>query len=172
MEAITITPRATRESSSSPESHQRAQARSRGAHTHAPAKAGSGRSEPWRRSLSPLAQRAKAPPPPSLLSERRPGPAEPPNTHQRKRDRAAASLGGDHHHPSRIARKLLLPRASSASAGPIPRSLQTRTSESGIGPQRALEAITTTTRASRESFSLSEPPQRAEARSRGAPPMH
>ena len=47
--------------------------------------------------------------------------------YQRQRDRAEASLGGDHHHHSRIARKLLLARASSASGGPIPQSPQTRT---------------------------------------------
>ena len=37
----------------------------------------SGRSEPWRRTPSSLAQSAKDPPPQSLLSERRPDTAEP-----------------------------------------------------------------------------------------------
>ena len=49
--------------------------------------------------------------------------------YQRQRDRAGASLGGDHHHPSRIARKLLLARASSASGGPVPRSAKIRQAE-------------------------------------------
>ena len=43
----------------------------------------SGRSEPWRRTPSPLAHSAKDPPPQSLLSERRPDTAEPPQR-QRK----------------------------------------------------------------------------------------
>jgi hypothetical protein len=42
-----------------------------------PSGAGSGRSEPWRRTLSSIAHSAKAHPPQSLLSERRPDPAEP-----------------------------------------------------------------------------------------------
>ena len=39
-----------------------------------------------------------------------------PPTHRRQRERAGASIEGDHLNPSRTARKLLLPRASSASA--------------------------------------------------------
>jgi hypothetical protein len=39
-----------------------------------------------------------------------------------ERCRAVASLGGEHPHPSRKARKILLPRAYSASGSPIPRS--------------------------------------------------
>ena len=39
-----------------------------------------------------------------------------------QRDEAAASLGGEQPHPSRTARKLTLPRVSSATRGPIPRS--------------------------------------------------
>jgi hypothetical protein len=47
-----------------------------------------------------------------------------------ERDRSAASLGSEHQNPSRKARKPVLPRASSASAGPIPRSAPpTRTAE-------------------------------------------
>ena len=42
----------------------------------------SGRSEPWRRTPSPLAHSAKDPPPQSLLSERRPDTAEPPQRQQ------------------------------------------------------------------------------------------
>ena len=53
--------------------------------------------------------------------------------------------------PSRTARKLILPRASSASAGLIPRSAHKYAKRSGIGPQRALEAITKAPRAQRES---------------------
>ena len=45
-------------------------------HSSVPAAAGSGWSEPWRRSPSPLAHRAKALPRQSLLSERRSGSAE------------------------------------------------------------------------------------------------
>ena len=47
----------------------------------------------------------------------------------------------------------ILPRASSASAGPVPRSAQ-NAKRSGIGPQRALEANTNTPRAQRESPNL------------------
>jgi hypothetical protein len=43
-----------------------------------PGGAVSGRSEPWRRTLQPLAHSAKADPSQSLLSERRPDTAEPP----------------------------------------------------------------------------------------------
>ena len=135
--------------------------------THLEAAAGSGRSEPWRRTpsppsrkarkpilpraysarrgpiprsppktaaercragaslggehLSPLAQSAKDPPPQSLLSERRPDAAEP------TKNRSGAVSGRSEPwrrtpSPSRIARKILLPRAYSASGGPIPRS--------------------------------------------------
>ena len=62
----------------------------------------------------------------------------------------------------------ILPRASSASEGPIPRSAP-YAKRSGIGPQRALEAITKSPRAQRESRSSPELPQRAQDRSRGAP---
>ena len=94
-------------------------------HSPVPAAAGSGRSEPWRRSPSPLAQRAKASPLP-----------EP---HQRAEDR------------SRVAPKYA--------------------KRSGIGLERALEAITKKPRAQRESSSSPESPQRAQDRSRGAPPL-
>ena len=39
-----------------------------------------------------------------------------------ERCRAGASLGGEHPNPSRIARKIILPRAYSASGGLMPRS--------------------------------------------------
>ena len=78
----------------------------------------SGRSEPWWRTPSPLAQSAKDHPLQSLLSERRPDAAD----NVAERCRAGASLGGEHPTPSRKARKLLLPRAYSASGGLIPRS--------------------------------------------------
>ena len=58
-------------------------------------------------------------------------------------------------------------RASSARAGPVPRSAP-YAQRSGIGPQRALEAITKIPSAQRESPSSPEPPQRAKDRSRGA----
>ena len=58
-------------------------------------------------------------------------------------------------------------QASSASEGPVPRSPQ-HARRSGIGPQRALEAITKAPRAPRESLILPELPQRAKDRSRGA----
>ena len=48
-------------------------------------------------------------------------PRSPPKT-RAERGRAVASLGGEHSHPSRTARKLILPRASSANEGPTPRS--------------------------------------------------
>jgi hypothetical protein len=128
----------------------------------------SGRSEPWRRTPQPLAHSAKAHPPQSLLSERRPDAAEPTKT-AAERYRAGASLGGEHSTPSRKARKLILPRAYSASRGPMPRS-QPKPQRSGFGPERALEANTHPPRAQRESSSSPEPTQRAEARCRGAPP--
>ena len=46
----------------------------------------SGRSEPWRRTPSPLAQSAKDHPPPSLLSERRPDTAEPSQRQKQSRE--------------------------------------------------------------------------------------
>ena len=49
------------------------------------------------------------------------------------------------------------PRASSASEGPIPRSPQ-YAQRSGIGPQRALEAINLSRALQRQSFSCPEPP--------------
>jgi hypothetical protein len=91
--------------------------------------------------------------------------------------------------PSRTARKPLLPRASSASAGSIPRSphpapgprrqpRHSATAEpltpggSGTGPERALEAIKPSPRAQRESLTLPRASLRAQARSRGAPSRH
>ena len=81
----------------------------------------SGRSEPWRRTPQPLAHSAKVHPPQSLLSEQRPDAAEPTKT-AAERCRAGASLGGEHPTPSRVARKIVLPRAYSASEGLMPRS--------------------------------------------------
>ena len=59
------------------------------------------------------------------------------------------------------------PRESNAFARPIG---QTLTSGSGTEPKGALEANTLSFRAQRESSPLSEPPERPQARSRGAPP--
>jgi len=153
-----------------------------------PAAAGTGRSEPWKRTPKPLAHSAKAPTSQSFLSERRLDPAEPsPCTRPQRQPRHSAiakqvrapgcmrrsfrthrlcalpgvspragmrcpvgALRTPHQHrafprsphkyaqrsgtgperaleantknPSRTARKPLLPRASSASAGSIPRS--------------------------------------------------
>ena len=57
---------------------------------------------------------------------RSPDTAEPTKT-RAERCRAGASLGGEHPTPSRKARKLILPRAYSASGGLMPRSpLKTR----------------------------------------------
>jgi hypothetical protein len=62
----------------------------------------------------------------------------------------------------------ILPRAYSASAGPIPRSAP-YAQRSGSGPKRALKAITKTPRAKRESLILPRAFLRAQDRSRGAP---
>ena len=92
-----------------------------------------------------------------------------------QRDEAGASIGGDHPIPSRTARNLILPRASlraqDSSRGPPPSHPPTSASptphttpgSSGIGPERALEAITQHPRAQRESSSFPEPPERAKA---------
>jgi hypothetical protein len=89
-------------------------------------------------------------PPPSLLSEHRTGPAERPSTPS-----GAGSVQSEPwRRPPKIPRAQrespILPRASSASAGPIPRSAP-YAKRSGIGPERALEAITKIPRAQRES---------------------
>jgi hypothetical protein len=90
-----------------------------------PAAAGSGRSEPWRRT-KPI--------------------------------------------PRAAARKLILPRASSASEGAIPRSAPTTTpSGAGSGRSEPWRRTPKIPRAQRESSSSPEPPQRTKARSRGAP---
>ena len=68
-------------------------------------------------------------------------PRSPAHQNRAERCRAVASLGGKHPNPSRKARKLLLPRAYSATGGPMPRSPQ-KTERSGVGPERALEANT------------------------------
>ena len=60
-------------------------------------------------------------------------PAEPPQIRPAERDRAGASLGSEHQSPSRTARKPLLPRASSASAGSIPRSPPSTQPQSSSG---------------------------------------
>ena len=120
MEANTKPPAQSAKVQSSPEPTQRPEARCRVAPLTKT------RAERCRAGASlggehsnPLAQSAKDHPPQSLLSERRPDAAD----NVAERCRAGASLGGEHPTPSRKARKLLLPRAYSASAGLIPRSL-------------------------------------------------
>jgi hypothetical protein len=96
--------------------------------TQTPSGAGSGWSEPWRRTPSSIAHSAKTHPPQSLLSERRLDPAELTKNHaahsnpERSGVGPERALGGEHPHPSRTARKPILPRASPASEGLIPRS--------------------------------------------------
>jgi hypothetical protein len=90
-------------------------------------------------------------PPLSFLSERRTVPAEPP-IRPAERDRSAASLGGEHQNPQRAARKpnppqSLLSERRTDPAEPTHKYAQ----RSGIGPERALEAITKIPRATRES---------------------
>jgi hypothetical protein len=117
---------------------------------------------------NPSRKARKPHPPPSLLSERRPDPAERP-IHPAERDRAAASIGTSTPcSPSRASAKAQPVPTFPASAGPIPRSAP-YAKRSGIGPQRALEAINKIPSAQRESPSSPELPQRAQARSRGAP---
>jgi hypothetical protein len=68
-----------------------------------PAAAGSGRSEPWRRTPYSLAQGAKADPSQSLLSERRHGPAERPHgtdCNQRRRFRFLSERSTDPRSPT------------------------------------------------------------------------
>ena len=113
--------------------------------THAPAAAGSGRSEHWKRSPSPLARSAKAHTLASFPASAGPIPRSP------------------HPRPSPIARpatqpppKNLHPATKRKPKRPIPKDRQiathhARTGGSGIGPERALEAITLTPRAQRES---------------------
>ena len=100
------------------------------------------------------------------LVHRRPHHREPLRRTLRHRNPRRASRGGKPPLPGRggprNGRTLLL--ANTQRLTPT----QDCTSESGIGPERALEAITITPRAQRESSSSPEPPQRAEARSRGA----
>ena len=171
LEANTQPHRAQRESSSFPEPTQRAEARCRGAHKNRSG-AVSGRSEPWRRTPNPLAPSAKAPPPQSLLSERRPDTAErsPPKT-RAERCRARASLGGEHPTPSRKARKLILPRAYSATGGLIPRSPAYQKPSGAVsGRSEPWRRTPQPPRAKRESSSFPEPTQRPEARCRVAPP--
>jgi hypothetical protein len=89
--------------------------------------------------------------------------------HPAERDRSAASLGSDHQNPSRTARKPLLPRASSASAGPIPRSAKIRPAErdrsgASLGGEQQNPLAH-----SAKAQSSPELPQRAQDRSRGAP---
>ena len=71
-----------------------------------------------------------------------------PTKNRAERCRAGASLGGEHPTPSRTARKLLLPRAYSASGGLIPRSpAHQNPQRSGVRSERALEANTQPPRA-------------------------
>jgi hypothetical protein len=166
LEANTKIPRAKRESPSS-QSFLSERRTDPAEPPTRPAPAGSVRSEPWKRTPKPLAHSAKARPSQSFLSDRRTDPAEHP-IRPAERDRSAASLGSDHQNPSRTARKPVLPRASSASEGPIPRSTP-YAQRSGIGPQRALKAITKAPRATRESPILPRAFLQAKDRSRGAP---
>ena len=68
--------------------------------------------------------------------------------------------------PSAQRESPILPRASSASAGAIPRSAK-YAQRSGIGPEQALKAITKAPRAQRESSILPRAFLRAQDRSRG-----
>ena len=103
--------------------------------------AGMVRSEPWRRTSNPQKRTARklfllraysasgGPMPRSPLKDINIVCSVPfyvnrwdPQAIRAERCRAVASLGGEHPHPSRKARKIILPRAYSASGGPIPRS--------------------------------------------------
>ncbi len=93
--------------------------------------------------------------------------ARPPKGQAPKRPSGSGSGRSEHWNvntptPSRRARKLILPRVSSASGALIPRS-PPKPQRSGVGPERALEANTPTPRAQRESSSFPEPTQRPEA---------
>ena len=80
---------------------------------------------------------------PKVMSARPRG--APPTKTVAERCQAGASLGGEHPHPSRKARKIIVPRAYSASGGLIPRSpAHQNRRRSGIRPERALEANTPT----------------------------
>jgi len=118
---------------------------------HTPAAAGTGRSEPWRRTLQPLAHSAKADPSQSLLSER--NPPKP----GRSGVRPERALEANTPTPRAAARKLILPRASSASA--------THQNPGGAvsGRSEPWRRTSKPHRAQRESSSFPEPPQRAQA---------
>ena len=125
----------------------------------------SGRSEPWRRTLNPLAQSAKAHPSLSLLSDRRPDAAEPrPPKPQRSGVGQQRALEANTPTPSRKARKLILPRAYSASVGPMPRSPAHQNRSGAVsGRSEPWRRTPQPPRAQRESSSFPEPTHRAEA---------
>jgi hypothetical protein len=154
--------------------------------------AGMVRSEPWRRTANPQKRAARklfllraysasaGPFPRSPLKDINIVCSVPfyvnrwdPQAIRAERCRAVASLGGEHPNPSRTARKLLLPRAYSASGGPMPRSPDTAEptkNRSGTVSVRSEPWRRTANppSAQRESSSSSEPTQRAQDRSRGA----
>jgi hypothetical protein len=105
---------------------------------------------------------AKADPSQSLLSERRHGPAEHPKHAQRSGIGPERALEANTKNPSRTARKLILPRASSASAGLIPRSTPNTPSGAGSVQSEPWRRTPKIPRAQRESSSSPEPPQRAQ----------
>ena len=147
---------------------QRAQTRSRNNRSGAV----SGRSEPWRRTPTPQRKARKFNPVPSLLSDRRPDAAEP-----RPQNPSGAVSGRSEpwrrtpSTPSRKARKLILPRAYSASGGLIPRSPAHQNRSGAVsGRSEPWRRTPQSPRAKRERSFFPEPTQRPEARCRGAPP--
>ncbi len=128
---------------------------------------GSVRSEPWKRSPKSPARSAKAQSSselPQRAQDRSRGAPHTPSGAGSVRSEPWKRLPII---PSTQRESPILLRASSARAGPIPRSAP-YAQRSGIGPQRALEAITKIPSAQRESLSSPELPQRAQDRSRGA----
>ncbi len=124
------------------------------AHTSTPSGAGSGRSKPWKRSPNPLAHSAKAPSFPELPQRAQDRFRGAPQIRPAERDQAGASLGSDHQSPSRKARKLHPPPSFLSERRPDPAERPKYAKRSGIGPERALKAITKSPRAQRESSIL------------------
>ena len=96
------------------------------------------------------------------------GHSEHPKATQRSGIGPQRALEANSKNPSRTARKPILPRASSASAGPIPRSPK-KSQRSGIGPEQALEAIKPIPSRTARKPILPRASLRASDRSRGAP---
>ena len=96
------------------------------------------------------------------------GHTEHPKATQRSGIGPQRALEANSKNPSRTARKPILPRASSASAGPIPRSPK-KSQRSGIGPEQALEAIKPIPSRTARKPVLPRASLRAKVRSRGAP---